>query len=507
MRWAALLVLLGGCEALVNRDRARETEASAATCNDGLDNDGDGLIDCEQPSCQPYCTCIPVEDVIKYPSLCNGRDDDCDGQIDEVGFLESFEADSPNLRLSGSLTRQMTEGARDGAWVLAEDAHPDESTGSLELVGLPPHFRVHLWTRLAASVSASATFSLAALDKASGQTIELDRLVVSDMRTHEWTEVILDPNGPEDQGTVVDEMQLRVVVRTRSGDPLMAVANAFQLDAITLSCPARGRIAYSSDETTPGTPTIWTMADDGSDRRQVTSLPGQSPRFTPDGSAILFTDFSNRVLRVPSSGGAPTVVVEQADPEQIAISPDGSRLEYADSAGCGAEKPMHVVDALGGGAPSDVTIPFGHATQPDWSASARAIVVTNTLPTCPYGSLYVDLGAGFKAALPFPGVETARTPRLARNQPWLVFTSADTLYYAEAGYAPIDLDRDAPANTRHFSGGFSQSGSRIVFSRCPPPDQPCELWTARQDGSALTRLSAPARAAVLGMRSPVWYQP
>ncbi|PHN08383.1 M43 family zinc metalloprotease [Flavilitoribacter nigricans] len=47
-------------------------------CNDGLDNDGDGLVDCDDPDCDTDPFCQPVE-----PEICDdGIDNDGDGLID-----------------------------------------------------------------------------------------------------------------------------------------------------------------------------------------------------------------------------------------------------------------------------------------------------------------------------------------------------------------------------------------------------------------------------------------
>lgn len=54
----ALLVLalaLGACQTLVSFDSPKET---GAQCNDGLDNDGNGAIDCADPACAALASCI-----------------------------------------------------------------------------------------------------------------------------------------------------------------------------------------------------------------------------------------------------------------------------------------------------------------------------------------------------------------------------------------------------------------------------------------------------------------
>ena len=51
----------------------------AEVCNDGLDNDCDGFVDCADPDCSANPACGPV----CMPEVCNdGVDNDCDGLSD-----------------------------------------------------------------------------------------------------------------------------------------------------------------------------------------------------------------------------------------------------------------------------------------------------------------------------------------------------------------------------------------------------------------------------------------
>ncbi len=47
-------------------------EFDSATCADGLDNDGDGLVDCDDPDCQPTITQVLTDEPVRCPDLMDG---------------------------------------------------------------------------------------------------------------------------------------------------------------------------------------------------------------------------------------------------------------------------------------------------------------------------------------------------------------------------------------------------------------------------------------------------
>lgn len=51
-----LLLLLAACPG-----RRTAQEVGATQCNDGLDNDDDGKIDCQDPDCHPLAICSPTD--------------------------------------------------------------------------------------------------------------------------------------------------------------------------------------------------------------------------------------------------------------------------------------------------------------------------------------------------------------------------------------------------------------------------------------------------------------
>ncbi len=69
-----------------------DQEVGADSCSDGLDNDGDGLFDCEDPNCNPYTgTQVPVYCKENTLRTCfNGLDDDGD-EVEDQADLDCFE--------------------------------------------------------------------------------------------------------------------------------------------------------------------------------------------------------------------------------------------------------------------------------------------------------------------------------------------------------------------------------------------------------------------------------
>jgi hypothetical protein len=55
----------------------------AEICDDGEDNDGDGMVDCDDEDCDrsPYCRCVP-EPEMGVEACTDGEDNDCDGMVD-----------------------------------------------------------------------------------------------------------------------------------------------------------------------------------------------------------------------------------------------------------------------------------------------------------------------------------------------------------------------------------------------------------------------------------------
>ncbi len=62
-------------------------ENNDALCQDGIDNDCDGFIDCGDPNCASAAGC--AQGCAPSSEICDGRDNDCDTRVDEGGFTRA----------------------------------------------------------------------------------------------------------------------------------------------------------------------------------------------------------------------------------------------------------------------------------------------------------------------------------------------------------------------------------------------------------------------------------
>jgi len=109
-----------GCSATCTIEPIVEGPPASPNCSDGIDNNGDGLVDTADPCCQHVCT----------QEICNGSDDNGDGNIDEGfpdadhdGIADCFDQDQDN------------DGVRDGVDNCPTIFNPTQSDGDSDGIG------------------------------------------------------------------------------------------------------------------------------------------------------------------------------------------------------------------------------------------------------------------------------------------------------------------------------------------------------------------------------------
>ena len=138
--------------------------------------------------------------------------------------------------------------------------------------------------------------------------------------------------------------------------------------------PDGREIAFARNET-GGSWHIWTVPADGGTPRQITSsrLPEIYPRYTPDGTAIVFQTWGSeprRIWRVPREGGQaiPITPARTEHDEYADVSPDGRSLAFARTES--GKVRVYVAPMAGGEARRLIDAP---STTPRWSPDGQWI--------------------------------------------------------------------------------------------------------------------------------------
>jgi len=142
---------------------------------------------------------------------------------------------------------------------------------------------------------------------------------------------------------------------------------------------------------------IWVMRQDGSEKRQVTTLGGAStfPDFSPDGKRIVFAALvagvtaGADILAIDTDGSSLTALTSTGgDDRYAAYSPDGSKIVFI-SARTGQWQ-VWLMDADGG---NQTQLTFDDVMKdqvPDWSPDGSTIAfVTRIDPLVPGGDIWL----------------------------------------------------------------------------------------------------------------------
>ncbi len=164
-----------------------------------------------------------------------------------------------------------------------------------------------------------------------------------------------------------------LIFRLQTGETQSLATHHSSLWAPSFSPDGR-EIAFARNET-DGSWHIWTVPADGGTPRQITSssLPEIYPRYTPDGTAILFNTWGSeprRIWRVPRDGGRMVALTPaRSDHDEYAdMSPDRRWIAFART----EEGKAHVyVAPVAGGEARRLT--DSSSTTPRWSPDGQWI--------------------------------------------------------------------------------------------------------------------------------------
>jgi TolB protein len=158
----------------------------------------------------------------------------------------------------------------------------------------------------------------------------------------------------------------------------------------------------------PDATEIWTMGIDGSDPTPIAAERQYqgAPAWSPDGSRVALVaseDGTDEIVVVPATGGAPTPVIETAEPgvwgavTAMDWSPDGNRLAYTWRGD--PERPTEIrTVGVDGSDPQVVTeVPFARSL--DWSPDGTSLLVAGVVGLDRVTAV-VDVATGERRDLP-----------------------------------------------------------------------------------------------------------
>jgi Tol biopolymer transport system component len=223
-------------------------------------------------------------------------------------------------------------------------------------------------------------------------------------------------------------------------------------------------IAFASDR--DGLPRIWLKQVGGDGEAPLTSGPDDMPRFSPDGSQVLFTRSEGGVsslYRAAVVGGEARRLLEDATEGDW--SPDGTQAAFLRL----RSENGQTVTAVGlcgadGSEPREMAKAPGGLRAPRWSPDGRTIAMTPAIGTLLAGQkqsvTLVDVASGEvrSAFAPDPRRNVSSAAWTARGE--IVYLQAESVVSAAGSAAK--LVRQDPASGRVLSQVWSPSNSMVL---------------------------------------------
>ena len=213
------------------------------------------------------------------------------------------------------------------------------------------------------------------------------------------------------------------------GVPVVRYLTYSGRDASPAASPDGGTVAFSS--TRDGHRRIWVKQLSSGNEVPLTEGEDEHPRFSPDGSALLFTrreadGSGNSLYRIPTVGGEARKLVNDADYGDFA--PDGRRICFVRQLGTAAgTSSVFGTAATDGSRIRELARVPGALVHPRWSPDGKIVAMTE-----------VPLQVGQPTATLLVDAETGRARRLTSSAPagvWrpgsLVWTGSDRFLYSQ----------------------------------------------------------------------------
>jgi Tol biopolymer transport system component len=295
--------------------------------------------------------------------------------------------------------------------------------------------------------------------------------------------------------------------------PATVVSGATTTVNFSVQCP---RIAFVSRRT--GGNEIWTMNNDGTGQRQVTSLSGSvEPAWSPDGSRIAFFGPSlpnlGDIFTIQPDGTGLTQLTHTGMDYEPGWAPDGSRMVFTSSrddnnSSLGGE--IYVMNADGTGQTRISNDNF-EDLDGDWSPDGSKIAYARWDADASDERINMQIfvmnpdGSG---QTPLTELSSSNSgPDWSPDGSRIAFSSdrsgAREIWVMNAnGSNPVRLTT-SPTGGFSSQPAWSPDGSRIAFSQASgPPVQgffPVDVWVMNADGSNPVRLTSDERSG-----TPAW---
>lgn len=191
----------------------------------------------------------------------------------------------------------------------------------------------------------------------------------TDFSFSSWTVLESPTWAPDGNRVAFGAGGIHIMTRGQS-EPVLLPGSAFGDDSPAWS-PRGGTIAFVRDYE------VWAMNEDGSSRRQITSLGNcWAPAISPDGTKIAFGSGSEVWVQELAPGASARRLTSGSRP---AWAPSGNWIVFdSDRAG---NLDVWVI-AVSGGTAVRVTSSADSESDPSWSSDGNNIVYTVTTPSC-----------------------------------------------------------------------------------------------------------------------------